>query len=391
MEPEKTLIWQRLDETKQYIAAKLLTSLKLLPHVAGMSGKKADKMLVKACAQFVLGRLAARRDVDGMAAFARDLYDVVNVELRADAIAQQRVDALCGRIDDAAEDLDTVISGKVPDLDVATVAPRVACVSGFDVIVGGGDDGDSNSSGGSNSPSVSSIKGGKGSKGGKGGDMVSRVPVRVGRDPNYIVLSSVKRFVTRRELYDRAADSRKAREELRVFDAADEQERVRKLHGGLGLIPAKWMTSEEKVGDVEKPVTVATKRALTNCKRRGAAKYSAASFVDVRRSTRVQIGVPLSKGLAVVLHCSEHERWRTRRLERARRRLGAAVWKREKARGDRALVRAGAKREAVGRLTVTGMQVEFLASPADRWCLTERERAIIAEQITYIAEQTKIV
>ena len=207
-----------------------MTSLTLLPHVAGMSGKKADKTLVKACAQFVLGRLAARRDVDGMAAFSRDLYDVVNVELRADAIAQQKVDTLCSRIDDVAEDLDTVTSGATESSSsTSSSAPRAVFSSGFDAVVGGG--------GNSNDSASGDVGGRKRAR--RGGDMVSRVPVRVGRDANYIFLSSLKRFVTRHELYDLAIDSRRAREELSVFDAADEQDRVRVQHGGLGLLPVK--------------------------------------------------------------------------------------------------------------------------------------------------------
>ena len=55
-----------------------------------------------------------------MAQFARDLYDLVNTELRADAIVQARMDAICSRIDEDVEDVAAANTGK----DLLTSARR---------------------------------------------------------------------------------------------------------------------------------------------------------------------------------------------------------------------------------------------------------------------------
>ena len=164
--------------------------------MAGMSGKKADKTVVKSAAQFVVGRLTGRRDVDGMAQFARDLYDLTSVELRADAIAQAAVESLCGRINEAVED----IAGSAPYAVLPTKNNTpFRCDGGVGVDANANADDNDNGFddilAGCSAKLVSSTVDGFGGVGDVGG-----VKPRFGLDPDYVFIPSLKRFAKRTEL-----------------------------------------------------------------------------------------------------------------------------------------------------------------------------------------------
>lgn len=106
LELEKVFIFQRMDEKKCYLGEKILPgSLALKPHRAGLTGMKGDKTEVKAASQFIPGKMAGNRDVDGLVLYARHLYDIVSIRLRAHEIAQLIVDDLCDKIDLEVEDM----------------------------------------------------------------------------------------------------------------------------------------------------------------------------------------------------------------------------------------------------------------------------------------------
>lgn len=60
---------------KCYSGNKLLPDLSYKMHVAGMSGKKADKTEVKACAQVVGSKMVIRHNYEGLYHFYKNLYD----------------------------------------------------------------------------------------------------------------------------------------------------------------------------------------------------------------------------------------------------------------------------------------------------------------------------
>ena len=88
-----------------------------------------------------------------------------------------------------------------------------------------------------------------------------------------------------------------------------------------------FLQCEEKVGDVEKPVTPATKRAVRECKRTGVARYAAPTLIRLCRKTSVQVSAPLLKGLRVSLKSVEDDQWCERRRARRRASIGEKLWR----------------------------------------------------------------
>ena len=83
-----------------------------------------------------------------------------------------------------------------------------------------------------------------------------------------------------------------------VYGGGKEEERKR-LKGGL--LPMKYLVSEEKVGDMAKMITVSCKKAWHYCRCNGLDAAHAPMFVDVVRGSSVQIGTPIQSLMRVLL------------------------------------------------------------------------------------------
>jgi DNA polymerase elongation subunit (family B) len=162
---------------------------------------------------------------------------------------------------------------------------------------------------------------------------------------------------------------------------------------GESLLPLGWICSKERVRNVDTPKTVAEKLAVQRCLYRGESILHAPMFVEICRSSSVQVASGFLKILDTLLRApttpvfAENHRKRFNAANRdsaaraAKKRLDAARSKKEAAEED--------CRRTVTKLAITAMPEKFRAAPSQRFFLTtsEREKAEVLRY--YISDREK--
>ena len=199
--------------------------------------------------------------------------------------------------------------------------------------------------------------------------------------PGYIdedeiyVQSAMKTYVVK-DLKEMQADSARARKEIIEFDKAQTQERIFKENHGDKLMDMKYMTSSEKTGNMVKMNTVASKRAVYNCRRKGEPLSQAASFTDVKRGSQVQVGSSIQTRLAILAESpiDELHQEMIDELERIYHKKTKESWEKVLDKRRRAKEAAEIENAKPKPLTITGMPARYCAKPETRGSIPKRMR-----------------
>lgn len=191
----------------------------------------------------------------------------------------------------------------------------------------------------------------------------------------------------------RAADiSRKARAKMMDFDAANKEQAIQLDHmNGEDPFPFDWLLSSEKVGDIDHPITPATKAAVRQCKRNGLPRHKSPLFVNLARNHEVQISTPIIKFLEVLLRAPESNDEKQRREMFEKVEMGSKAWSSEQKRRETKLARDAVNKAKLTKLSITTMPAHLIVPASDRAVFSERERAEIYQVIKHIKKRDKII
>ena len=159
---------------------------------------------------------------------------------------------------------------------------------------------------------------------------------------------------------------------------------------GEYLIPLQWLISKERVGDVDDPKTIATKRAIELCKFRGEDKHDAPMFVDVCRSSSVQVAAGVLKILDTFLSAPATEKYKKERNLRFRACHDEATWMKRQREEKAAETRAETKRNTTTKLDVTAMPAKWRVQPSIRYRPSDKQRETAEMLKDYIKSREKI-
>ena len=164
----------------------------------------------------------------------------------------------------------------------------------------------------------------------------------------------------------------------------------KRQNDGKYLIPLQWLISRERVGDVDDPKTIATKRAIELCKFRGEDKHDAPMFVDVCRASSVQVAAGVLKTLDIFLSAPTTEKYRKERNLRFRACHDEATWKKRQRDEKAAKTREETKRNTVTKLDVTAMPATWRVQPSIRYKPSDKQRETAEMLKDYIKSREKI-
>ena len=164
----------------------------------------------------------------------------------------------------------------------------------------------------------------------------------------------------------------------------------KRQQAGKYLIPLQWLISKERVGDVDDPKTIATKRAIELCKFRGEDKHDAPMFVDVCRASSVQVAAGVLKTLDIFLNAPTTEKYRKERNLRFRACHDEATWRKRQRDEKAAKTREETKRNAVTKLDVTAMPAKWRVQPLMRYSPNNKQRETAEMLKDYIKSREKV-
>lgn len=171
----------------------------------------------------------------------------------------------------------------------------------------------------------------------------------------------------------------------RLYD--EEEQRQKEMRY---LVPLQWLISKERVGDVDDPKTVATKRAIELCKFRGEDRHNAPLFIDVCRTSAVQVAAGILKILNIFLSAPMSEKYEESRNKRFRACHDEKTWKKRQHLQKTARTREETKRSTVTKLDVTAMPAKWRVQPTAKYQPTDKQRES-AEMLTdYINAREKM-
>ena len=105
LEYEKLYFYKYFYEKKSYFGLKMIPGQRLKYHVAGLTGIKADRTIVKSIGQILPAIMGGEQDFEGCLHFMACLFWMVTSTMRAKEIAEHAVTAMCNKIERWTEDV----------------------------------------------------------------------------------------------------------------------------------------------------------------------------------------------------------------------------------------------------------------------------------------------
>ena len=203
-------------------------------------------------------------------------------------------------------------------------------------------------------------------------------------------------------------------DDLTCYQANKAREKIKKImeeeehrqSAGKYFLPLKWLTSKERVRDVENPKTLAAKKALNHCKMNGTHKSKAPMFVDICRPTSVQVTGVLLKILETLLKAPVPKEYIARYEKRFSSTSSSSTIGTENLtqtklkafytpisnqcnRNHQETSMNDHKEKPVTKLDVTAMPEKWRAKPEARHVLSEKQYTTARNIKKYIEESTK--
>lgn len=205
------------------------------------------------------------------------------------------------------------------------------------------------------------------------------------QDKKNAEISHLCSLIPENDLHSKPAEV--AREKIRKIIENENRRQSR----GEGLIPLAWLEGKERVGDVDDPKTLSTKRAVELCKYLGEDRHNAPMFVEMCRTSSVQVARGLTTILSTFLNSPAPAGYKERRDARfAAGHDKKACVKREKLE-TAAVTRWTKKAAEVSKLDVTAMPIQWRVKPEAMYCPTEKQRVSAEVLRDYIIDRDKIL
>ncbi len=154
-----------------------------------------------------------------------------------------------------------------------------------------------------------------------------------------------------------------------------------KEYGG-GLLPLEWLTSEEKVGDVDAKVqNPPTKKALEICKIRGEPRHNADRFVKMQRPFNVQVTSSVEEAIRVFMQGKETDDMKRRRMTRERASMNLTQYEAMVKKREDAEAKAQREKNTLTKVDITAMKECYRLRQDGIYAPKERDR-ILAQRLS---------
>lgn len=167
-------------------------------------------------------------------------------------------------------------------------------------------------------------------------------------------------------------DSYAATEARKQIQSRFDEEENRQS-SNTALLPLAWLTSRERVGDVDDPKTLATKRAVELCRFRGEDRHDAPMFIEMCRNSSVQVTAGFLKILDTFLSAPMSERFKQKLDKRFAKCNDKSACDKRKREQQAAATRATNKAAQLTKIDVTAMPFKFRVKPETKYAPTEKE------------------
>lgn len=182
------------------------------------------------------------------------------------------------------------------------------------------------------------------------------------------------------------SDHNVVEEEVRrqLTEIVQSRDALIKDYGG-GLLPLDWLTSEEKVGDVDADVqTLPTKRALEICKIRGEPRHNADRFVKMQRPFSVQVTSSVEQAIRVFMLGKETADMAQRRERRERASMTQTEYDVMVKRRENVRVKAERERNTLTKVDITAMKECYRLTQDGIYAPQERDRILAQRLLNYL-------
>ena len=154
---------------------------------------------------------------------------------------------------------------------------------------------------------------------------------------------------------------------------------------GGGLLPLDWLTSEEKVGDVDADTqTLPTKRALEICKIRGEPRHNADRFVKMQRPFSVQVTSSVEQAIRVFMLGKETDDMKKRRERRERASMMPTEYNAMLKKREDAEAKEERERNTLTKVDITAMKECYRLTQDGIYAPQERDRILAQHLLNYL-------